>query len=104
MHPRQIKARFFIGRGQDHPLQHRTQNVPAIYDRHAFKGYDRSGLVVENSFGVASPLEQIVERAYGMLDARAYLHQYYKHGMEQHHFEECLATMENILTSYQSLK
>ena len=85
MHPKQIKSRLFIGRGSDHPVQAQTQSVTALYDRHAFKGYDRSGLVVENSNAVASSLEQVLERAYGMLDARAYVHQYYKHGMEQQH-------------------
>lgn len=39
-----------------------------------------------------------------MLGHEAYLYQYSKYGLQVEQLQECLASMENIMTSYRQLK
>lgn len=38
-----------------------------------------------------------------MFNNNAYLHQYYKYGLEKDKFLECFSTMENIVANYNKL-
>ena len=78
--------------------------IRALYDRHNFYGFNRSGTVVENGVNCIGSLDKIIERAYGMMNEGAYLYQYKKYGIEEDQLLECLAVMENIQTCYQQLK
>jgi hypothetical protein len=50
-----------------------------------------------------APLRPMLARAYAMLGARAYVHQYGSHGLGVADLEACLATVEDTLASYDSL-
>jgi hypothetical protein len=46
------------------------------------------------------PLRAMQDKAYGMLSARAYVHQYEAYGMQQEDFTQCFAVVEDVLASY----
>jgi len=78
---------MFIGRGQDHPQGNIINKTHALYDRHSFYGYNRSGMVVENGVSTTGNLDKILERAYAMINEGAYLYQYSKFGVELADFQ-----------------
>eukprot|EP01051_Picozoa_sp_SAG22_P011529 SAG22_NODE_1118_length_5518_cov_1.906994_4_plen_581_part_00 len=62
-----------------------------------------SAAVLSNSQSVVRPLEQLLDRAALMLQSRAYLHHYARHGIASHVFDEQIAVLEQILFDYQAL-
>ena len=65
---------------------------------------ERSASLLLNSSCVAPSLDSILSRAWGMLDAGAYLHQYERHGVERDTMESAMISLEQVLMDYQSLK
>lgn len=49
--------------------------------------------------GVA-PLRAMQDKAYGMLSARAYVHQYEAYGLSQSDISQCFAVVEDVLAAY----
>lgn len=50
-----------------------------------------------------APLHPMQSKAYNMLSARAYVHQYAAYGLEQQEFEQCFSVVEDIMAAYASL-
>lgn len=50
-----------------------------------------------------APLRPMLGRAYGMLSARAYVHQYAAHGLGLPEFEAAFAGIEDVLDAYGGL-
>ena len=50
-----------------------------------------------------SPLRAMQDRAYSMLAARAYVHQYEAYGMQRSDFQQCFAVVEDVLAGYAAL-
>ena len=68
-----------------------------------FKNYEKSASLLSNSQSAVRPLSQIIDKAWGMFAARAYVHQYVKHGLAEEDFVDSFATLEQIRSSYMSL-
>lgn len=43
------------------------------------------------------------DKAYAMLSAKAYVHQYEAYGLGQAEFEQCFSVVEEIMAAYASL-
>jgi hypothetical protein len=52
--------------------------------------------------GVA-PLRAMQDKAYGMLSARAYVHQYEAHGLSCADISQCFAVVEDVLAAYAAM-
>lgn len=50
------------------------------------------------------PLRAMQDKAYGMLSARAYAHQYEAHGMQQADFTQAFAVVEDVLAAYDAMQ
>ncbi|KAJ4462126.1 putative Tubulin delta chain [Paratrimastix pyriformis] len=68
-----------------------------------FRRLETFAAVVANSQSVVGPLEHVLGRAQGMYAARAFLHHYARYGVEEDHFRECFAELEQVLANYRSL-
>lgn len=50
-----------------------------------------------------APLHAMQSKAYAMLSARAYVHQYEAYGLGQQEFEQSFSVVEDIMAAYASL-
>lgn len=58
--------------------------------------------VLLSQAGVA-PLREMQDKAYAMLAARAYVHQYEAYGLTQADFSQAFAVVEDVLGAYAAL-
>lgn len=58
--------------------------------------------VCSNHSSVTRLLGCVVQRATEMLDARAYLHWYERHGLEMEEFQQALNTLSGLMEEYES--
>eukprot|EP00741_Cyanophora_paradoxa_P005369 tig00000880_g5207.t1 len=65
--------------------------------------YEMSATALTNSGTIAGPLEALLERGAAMRAARAYLHQYARHGCDAAFFDEAFARAEQILADYRAI-
>lgn len=49
------------------------------------------------------PIQRMQEHAYGMLESRAFVHQYEKYGLSVAEFQDCFARIEDIAQRYARL-
>lgn len=50
-----------------------------------------------------APLREMQDKAYAMLAARAYVHQYEAYGLTQADFSQAFAVVEDVLGAYAAL-
>ena len=63
----------------------------------------RSATCWANSQACVRPLAQMLHRAQGMFDAEAFVHHYYKAGLEAADFENTFVNLEQVLLNYRKL-
>lgn len=68
-----------------------------------FRRLETFAQVLTNSQAIVEPLDVVLCRARDMFDSRAFLHHYARFGVEEDHFIECFAELEQVLSNYQSL-
>lgn len=71
-------------------------------ERHV-QGHDKTATLVSNSQLVLPPMQRIVSRACALFSARAYVHQYERHGMAADELCLQLAALERVCHSYAEL-
>jgi tubulin delta len=65
--------------------------------------YEMAAGLLSNCQSTVMPASRVLPRAYGMYSARAYLHQYFEHGMDNSSFDAAFATVEDIVARYLAL-
>lgn len=65
-----------------------------------FNQYKKSATLVTNSQTFIRPLNNSIEKAWDMFNARAYLHQYEKHDLHMDDFIDTFAVVEQIVSDY----
>ena len=65
--------------------------------------YEMSAGLLSNCQSTVMCTFRGLSKAYGMFASRAYLHQYFQHGMEMTSFEAAFATVEDIISRYLTL-
>ncbi len=61
---------------------------------------NQSITVCSNRSYVMSLMDHILTRATTMMDSGAYLHWYYRHGVDQSLFDECVSTAQQVIDDY----
>ncbi|CAG9463227.1 unnamed protein product [Pedinophyceae sp. YPF-701] len=87
-------------------MPHSTANprpVCAAWHPSRFCGYGMSATLLSNCSMVAGTARRMVDRAYMMMDSRAYLHQYEGCGVGKQDLEEVLLRVEEVATRYDML-
>ena len=69
-----------------------------------FNGHAKSASLLSNAQSFVPPLEQLLDRASSMLQSRAYLHQYARHGLEASVMADALMSLEQVLLDYKRLR
>lgn len=69
----------------------------------SFSSYEKCATLISNSRSVVEPMDYILEKAWNMFAARAYVHQYVKHGMSEEDFLDAFVTLEQVVVSYRTL-
>ncbi len=62
-----------------------------------------SASLVSNCSACVGPLDRALSSAQAMLEARAFVHQYTEHGMEQADFLAAFARVRDAVAAYQQL-
>lgn len=70
---------------------------------HPFNRYEKCCTLVSNSQSCVGPLQSVCRKAWNMFSARAYVHQYQRHGFTQEDFISSFVAVEQILSDYESL-
>lgn len=65
--------------------------------------YEMSAGLLSNCQSTVMCTFRALSKAYGMFASRAYLHQYFQHGMETASFDAAFATVEDIISRYLTL-
>lgn len=65
--------------------------------------YEMSAGLLSNCQSTVMCTFRALSRAYGMFASRAYLHQYFQHGMEMASFEAAFTTVEDVISRYLTL-
>ncbi|KAG0584764.1 hypothetical protein KC19_3G232600 [Ceratodon purpureus] len=65
--------------------------------------YEMSAGLLSNCQSSVMCTFRALSRAYGMFASRAYLHQYFQHGMEMASFDAAFATVEDVISRYHAL-
>ncbi|CAM6083664.1 unnamed protein product [Calypogeia fissa] len=68
-----------------------------------FGRYEMAIGLLSNCQSTIMPASRALSRAYNMYSARAYLHQYFEHGMDANSFDAAFATTEDVISRYLSL-
>lgn len=68
-----------------------------------FRKYEKSVSLLSNNSACISGLDSVTKKAWHMYGAKAYLHQYAKHGLEEEDFLNSFVNVENVLNSYLNL-
>lgn len=69
-----------------------------------FGGCQMSATLLATDQAGVLPLRAMQDKAYGMLSARAYVHQYEAHGMQQADFTQAFACVEDVLAAYDAMQ
>ncbi|XP_055957925.1 tubulin delta chain isoform X3 [Patella vulgata] len=69
----------------------------------AFNSYEKCAALISNSRSPIRPLNHIIDKAWNMFAARAYVHQYTQHGLNEEDFIDGFVTLEQVLASYKKL-
>ncbi|KAK6191522.1 hypothetical protein SNE40_003187 [Patella caerulea] len=69
----------------------------------AFNNYEKCAALISNSRSPIRPLNHIIDKAWNMFAARAYVHQYTQHGLNEEDFIDGFVTLEQVLASYKKL-
>eukprot|EP00198_Chlamydomonas_reinhardtii_P002678 XP_001692014.1 delta tubulin [Chlamydomonas reinhardtii] len=62
-----------------------------------------SACLLSNDRHCVGPIQRMQEHAYGMLESRAFVHQYEKYGLSVAEFQDCFARIEDIAQRYARL-
>lgn len=65
--------------------------------------YEMAAGLLSNCQSTVLPASRVLSRAYGMFASRAYLHQYYEHGLEVSAFHAAFAVVEDLVARYVTL-
>jgi tubulin delta len=68
-----------------------------------FGEYDMFVGMLSNAYSAVVPVSHGLSKAVNMYSSRAFLHHYFRHGLEQDAFETSLATAEEIVAHYSAL-
>nr|CAB3267372.1 UNI3 delta-tubulin [Phallusia mammillata] len=68
-----------------------------------FRGYEKCIAFLSNGTSCVKSLNVLTEEAWDMFGSKAYLHHYYKYGLEESDFINAFATVENVIYSYKTL-
>ncbi|EFJ14935.1 hypothetical protein SELMODRAFT_119333 [Selaginella moellendorffii] len=72
-------------------------------DKEMIKDGGLAAGMMSNCQGAILPASKALTRAYAMFYSKAYLHQYFKHGLDASFFEAAFATVEDVCHSYSIL-
>lgn len=70
---------------------------------HPFNRYEKSCSVVSNGQSCIRPLNSVVDKAWKMYSAKAYVHQYSQFGLSEDGFMESFVKVEQVLKNYSML-
>ncbi|KAL3695660.1 hypothetical protein R1sor_009736 [Riccia sorocarpa] len=65
--------------------------------------YELATCLISNCQSSVLPASRALTKGYNMLASRAYLHQYFEHGMEHASFDSAFASIEDIVCRYSTL-
>ena len=68
-----------------------------------FSQYEKCATLVTNSGSPLVSLNHMVDKAWNMFSSRAYVHQYFKHGLTDEDFLDGFVTLEQVISSYKKL-
>lgn len=68
-----------------------------------FRGHPKSATLLSNSQSLLEPLDRLLAKTMPMFDAKAYLHQYSKFGLESADMCAALARLEQVVSDYGNL-
>ena len=68
-----------------------------------FRGHPKSATLLSNSQSLREPLDRLLAKTMPMFDAKAYLHQYSKFGLESADMCAALARLEQVVSDYGNL-
>lgn len=77
--------------------------VKVVRDKHKLDKNDRSLCLLTNTAEHYPILNIVSERAHKMLQSKAYLHHYEKHGLSEADIVDYLTVVESVLDNYKSL-
>ncbi|KAK9820111.1 hypothetical protein WJX72_006233 [[Myrmecia] bisecta] len=80
-----------------------VQPLSVAYSPARFAKCEMSASLLTNCQTCVGAVSRMQERAYKMLGAHAFLHQYAQFGLEAGHFEESFARVEDVVQRYRSL-
>jgi len=72
-------------------------------DRRPVQGHQRAAALWSNGSSVVRPLDAMLDKVYGMLHEKAYVHHYMKYGLELDSFWQQVASLEQISQDYKSI-
>ena len=75
-------------------------NFEFLKEKHPKIIDSKSMVLLANRTGIADHLRDLNKIAYSKFKAKAYLHWYYKNGLEEFDFEEAFGIIENIVENY----
>ncbi|XP_039252693.2 tubulin delta chain-like [Styela clava] len=68
-----------------------------------FRQYEKSVSMLSNNSFCTEGLDTVINKAWNMFTAKAYLHQYTKYGLEEEDFLNAFVKVENVVNSYRKL-
>jgi len=80
-----------------------TSTVKVLKDSQNFSSNEKSMTVLSNGQSFVKPLNLLLDNAYNMYEAKAYLYQYEKYKLTDAEFKESLATISQIINNYNEL-
>ena len=75
----------------------------SAWHRNSYNDIEQSVTLLSNSQTPVKPLNEVVGKAWNMFAARAYVHQYAKHGIVEDDFVDSFVTLEQVVKNYASL-
>lgn len=68
-----------------------------------FNKYEKCATLVSNNKSPVNSLNSVIDKAWNMFSARAYTHQYVRHGLTEEDFVDSFVMLEQVITSYNNL-
>ena len=74
-----------------------------IFSEKPLLPYDKSMFLLSNNQSNVPLIDNLLSKCWKMYSAKAYLHQYSQHGVEENDFLNCFVNLEGILKTYKKL-
>ena len=74
-----------------------------IFSEKPLAPYDKSMFLLSNNQSNVPLIDNLLSKCWKMYSAKAYLHQYSQHGVEENDFLNCFVNLEGILKTYKKL-